>query len=598
MIKTLSTPLKCFALLFCFVISSASATGPYKPPLTFPQSPTGRSINAGESVEIISKYTLHSNVTKRSLPFTIEADPAYAISHHGFSCGAITAPSITAGGTCNFQLIMHEVPKTAQVFVPKVTIRLPGQTRGGGSAALSHSITINIAKPSDLFFVSKAPTHTETQAGSSIDLDYTIQNATTGTDAQTMTLTLVPTNDIGTFVRQTVSNNCGATLAAGASCNIRYRYTDGTAGTANVSLTVTANANAFTTVLAPTQILIEARPMTWLSANFSNSKFGGRAHNVYSPSPLIVYAANKSQVRESTNGGLTEQGWQAYVQFDGAGAGQVTSSGENTTVFSSGNSIGNNGPRGDIQIGIGESLGLTTNNIMLSTAASPSATLVFSGSQDLGVDAIGEIVSGNTDTNLITRLPIQMNVQALSITPGTGTLFAASIAGTFDGTPADFDASEVGVYKGINNGTATTDWSNTGLDVSTATITSLFAMSADIIYVGTSAGVYRTVNGGDNWTGPLTTGLPSPANIKAIFAIPNNPNDPGVNDVVYVGTCDGVYRSQNAGTVWVASNIGLKNICITSLSGSGTFPDETLYASVYTASEETGYSVWRGLNLD
>lgn len=79
--------------------------------------------------------------------------------------------------------------------------------------------------------------------------------------------------------------------------------------------------------------------------------------------------------------------------------------------------------------------------------------------------------------------------------------------------------------------------------------------------------LYRTINGGTNWT-PLQTGLPA-APIYTIVEHPNNPN------WLYVGTEVGLFTSENGGSSWNAVTDGPNNAPVYKLFWRGT----TLYAS-------------------
>jgi photosystem II stability/assembly factor-like uncharacterized protein len=66
----------------------------------------------------------------------------------------------------------------------------------------------------------------------------------------------------------------------------------------------------------------------------------------------------------------------------------------------------------------------------------------------------------------------------------------------------------------------------------------------DIIYAGTSRGVFATLDGGSTW---MKRGLPD-TSIRVVQAAPDNP------DFVYAGTKDGIYKSEDGGINWTQRN--------------------------------------------
>jgi hypothetical protein len=90
----------------------------------------------------------------------------------------------------------------------------------------------------------------------------------------------------------------------------------------------------------------------------------------------------------------------------------------------------------------------------------------------------------------------------------------------------------------------------------------------DIVFAGKADGVYRSTDGGTNWT---ATGLTS---VRAIVI------DPSAAETVYAGTPSGVYVSASGGGGWTAMNDGLEYPAVTDLAISA---DHYLIASTYGA---------------
>ena len=70
------------------------------------------------------------------------------------------------------------------------------------------------------------------------------------------------------------------------------------------------------------------------------------------------------------------------------------------------------------------------------------------------------------------------------------------------------------------------------------------------VYAGNDAGVFKSTNGGENWTA-INTGLTN----AYVYALAIDPKTPAT---VYAGTIgDGVFKSTNGGENWTAINTGL-----------------------------------------
>ncbi len=77
-------------------------------------------------------------------------------------------------------------------------------------------------------------------------------------------------------------------------------------------------------------------------------------------------------------------------------------------------------------------------------------------------------------------------------------------------------------------------------------------------YGGETSGIYRTIDGGNTWT-ELTNGLPQLASQKGRISIDISKSNPNVLYAMYadaIGNVQGVYKTTNAGTSWIAVNSG------------------------------------------
>ena len=85
---------------------------------------------------------------------------------------------------------------------------------------------------------------------------------------------------------------------------------------------------------------------------------------------------------------------------------------------------------------------------------------------------------------------------------------------------------------------------------------------------GPNSGVFKSTNGGGNWS-PANTGLT--ATTVHTLAI-----DPVTPTTLYAGTDDGVFKSTNGGGNWTPINNGLTNTSVNSLAIDPTDADHPL----------------------
>ncbi|MBI1764396.1 MAG: hypothetical protein HYR56_23460 [Acidobacteria bacterium] len=130
-----------------------------------------------------------------------------------------------------------------------------------------------------------------------------------------------------------------------------------------------------------------------------------------------------------------------------------------------------------------------------------------------------------------------------------------------NGVPVGSDTKTVAIT--INGGIAA-QWMTTGPTGDARTISSLL-VSGGALYAGTvGGGVFRSTNGGNNWT-PVNNGLGD----QFIFSLAVS------GTTLFAGTnSNGVYRTTDNGVNWTQINNGLSNQIVLSLAVSGT----TLFA--------------------
>ncbi len=82
-------------------------------------------------------------------------------------------------------------------------------------------------------------------------------------------------------------------------------------------------------------------------------------------------------------------------------------------------------------------------------------------------------------------------------------------------------------------------------------------------YGGITCGIYRTFDGGLNWT-ELTSGLPSPGSNMGRIGIDISRTDPNILYAIYadkIGYFEGVYKTVNHGDTWIQTNDGSLSNC-------------------------------------
>ncbi len=83
-------------------------------------------------------------------------------------------------------------------------------------------------------------------------------------------------------------------------------------------------------------------------------------------------------------------------------------------------------------------------------------------------------------------------------------------------------------------------------------------VNPDVVYAGTTKGLYRTTNRGESWD-RIGQSIPEPF----ISSIVLHPSDPSV---IYVGGPGGVWKSGNGGKTWTTKNEGLASLNIRALA--------------------------------
>ncbi len=144
-----------------------------------------------------------------------------------------------------------------------------------------------------------------------------------------------------------------------------------------------------------------------------------------------------------------------------------------------------------------------------------------------------------------------------------------------------FAAIEGGVYKSTDGG-ATWQQKQTGLTEFLYYSVLIDRQTPATVYVGSSRGVFKSTNGGENWT-PANTGFnqptpfPQPPSVRIDYLVA----DAASPQIIYAGTTQGVFKTLNGAGQWFAANNGLGSFpgTIRALVADPATPG-TLYAAL------------------
>ncbi|MBM3240705.1 T9SS type A sorting domain-containing protein [Candidatus Poribacteria bacterium] len=153
-------------------------------------------------------------------------------------------------------------------------------------------------------------------------------------------------------------------------------------------------------------------------------------------------------------------------------------------------------------------------------------------------------------------------VWSIAVDPSNPDIIYAGTWGT-----KRFSGENAGVFRSLNAGE---NWSQI-LDTAPVVSLAIAPHNPAIVYAGTfGKGIFRTSDKGKNWT-PKNHGLNS-QNVWSVVIAPNNPK------ILYAGTWDcGVFRSADEGESWRPLNNGLTSIHVQSLAIDSQTP-QNIYA--------------------
>lgn len=218
-----------------------------------------------------------------------------------------------------------------------------------------------------------------------------------------------------------------------------------------------------------------------------------------------------------------------------------------------------------------------------------SSSYIYSGISDAGSGSTSNFISpfvldpNNANTMLAGGISLWRSTSVKSSpnwaaikSPVTGNSKISAIAAA----PGNSDIIWVGhndgfIYKTINGTISSPDWNrfdNTAPTLPSRYVTRITIDPNDneIVYVtfgGFSAdNVWRTINGGTNWTDVTGSGMTGLPNVPVRSLVINSTN----SNLLYAGTEVGVFASNDSGATWSPSNDGPANVSVDELFWMGS----------------------------
>jgi photosystem II stability/assembly factor-like uncharacterized protein/5-hydroxyisourate hydrolase-like protein (transthyretin family) len=197
---------------------------------------------------------------------------------------------------------------------------------------------------------------------------------------------------------------------------------------------------------------------------------------------------------------------------------------------------------------------------------------------DISMSGIGSTVAGVTWQQ--TGGPYGGYIESFAIDP---TNSQTVYAGTFGG----------GIFKTVNGGVNWTT-ANSGLTSTYISSIAIDPTNSQTVYVGTNGGfsgangggLFKSTNGGTSWSA-VNSGITA-SNISSLAIDPNN------SQIIYAGTNSGVYKTTDGGTTWSA-NGGLNSLSVSSIVIDPS-NNQTLYAGTSGFYNGTWGAVFKSSN--
>ncbi len=129
-----------------------------------------------------------------------------------------------------------------------------------------------------------------------------------------------------------------------------------------------------------------------------------------------------------------------------------------------------------------------------------------------------------------------------------------------------YAATTVGVFRSTDGGQSWTERMNGMKEINFVVALAIDPQHPNILYAGTSGGVYRSFDGSENWV-KINAGLvPDDAKMASMaLGVNRLVIDPSNTDIVYAGTTKGLYKTSNKGEHWSDITAGIGEPYVSSL---------------------------------
>jgi photosystem II stability/assembly factor-like uncharacterized protein len=231
--------------------------------------------------------------------------------------------------------------------------------------------------------------------------------------------------------------------------------------------------------------------------------------------------------------------------------------------------------------------GLPPNRYIITLVIDPSNTnTIYAGFYDGVYTSTDGGASWSRASTGFPNYPVY--VQRLVIDPSNPQTLYAGVYNT--------GSTSYGVFKTTNGG-ANWTLASSGLPQTDVNVLAIDPQNPQTLYVGFyNSGVYKTTNGGASWSA-VNNGFPSSNTFIDALAV-----DPSNSQNVYAGVSGGgVYKTANGGQSWSQTNSGLPNGATpTSIVIDPTNPQRIVIGTFYTGTfvSTNGGQSWSAINSD
>lgn len=163
------------------------------------------------------------------------------------------------------------------------------------------------------------------------------------------------------------------------------------------------------------------------------------------------------------------------------------------------------------------------------------------------------------------------------------------------GTEMIYAATTVGVFRSLDGGRNWTERMQGMTEVNFVVTLAMDPQRPNVLYAGTTGGVYRTINATESWEKKTTGMVASDAKMASMaLGVNGLAIDPTNSDVVYAGTTNGLYKSTDQAEHWTKIGGSIQHAYVSAIQLDPTNPS-TLYlaTSDRVQKSEDGGETWQ-----